>query len=150
DFFELFGDDAETGARVLDLALTSRDRSVPMAGFPHHAVDAHVRRLVQAGYRVAVCDQVEDPATAQGLVRREVVRVVTPGTVTEEELLDPRRANHLVAVWPDGETIGLAWADLSTGAFQAVDVPWSRLADELDRLSPSECLYPEDGPAPLP
>jgi DNA mismatch repair protein MutS len=114
-----------------------------MCGVPFHAVDGYIARLVRKGFRVAICDQVEDPASAQGLVRREVVRVVTPGTVTEEELLDPRRANHLVAVRPEGELVGLAWADLSTGAFQAADVPWERLADEMDRLAPRECLYAE-------
>src|SRR5947209_10047242 len=100
-----------------------------MAGFPHHALDAYVCKLVQAGHCVAVCDQVEDPASAQGLVRREVVRIVTPGTVLDDDLLDPRRANHLVAVWPEGERIGLAWADLSTGAFHAADVAWASLGD---------------------
>jgi DNA mismatch repair protein MutS len=144
DFFELFDDDAQTAARVLGLALTSRDKTIPMAGFPHHALDAHARKLVRAGHCVAVCDQVEDPAAAQGLVRREVVRVVTPGTVTEEELLDPRRANHLVAAWPQGDRVGLAWADLSTGDFQAADVVWERLGDELGRLAPVECLHAED------
>src|SRR5262245_14184458 len=119
DFFELFEQDAEVGARVLDLNITSRDKTIPMAGFPHTPLDGHVSRLVQAGLSVVVCDQVEDPAAAEGLLRREVVRVATPGTVTEEDLLDPRRANYLVAVWPDGERAGLAWADLSTGAFQA-------------------------------
>src|SRR5262245_1663057 len=92
DFFELFGEDAETAGHVLGLTLTRRDKNTPMAGFPHHALDNHVRKLVQAGQRVAVCDQVDDPAAAQGLVRREVVRVLTPGTLTEEDLLDPRRA----------------------------------------------------------
>jgi DNA mismatch repair protein MutS len=150
DFFELFDADAETASRVLGLTLTSRDKTIPMAGFPHHALDAHARKLVQAGYCVAVCDQVEDQAAAQGLVRREVVRVLTPGTVTEEELLDPRRANHLVAVWPQGDRVGLAWADLSTGDFQAADVAWERLGDELGRLAPAECLHPEDAAARLP
>jgi DNA mismatch repair protein MutS len=149
DFFELFGTDAEEGARGLGLALTSRDKAVAMAGFPHHAVDAHVRKLVQAGHSVVVCDQVEDPATAQGLVRREVVRVVTPGTVTEDDLLDPRRPNHLAAAWPEGERVGLAWADLSTGAFHAADVDWPGLADEIGRLSPAECLHAENAPGRL-
>ncbi len=149
DFFELFEQDAETAARDLGLALTSRDRGVPMAGFPHHALDAHVLKLVRAGHRVAVCDQVEDPSAAQGLVRREVVRVVTPGTVLDEDLLDPRQANHLLAVSLDGDHVGLAWADLSTGAFQAADVEWPRLADELGRLVPSECLHAEGAPARL-
>jgi DNA mismatch repair protein MutS len=149
DFFELFEADAELGNRVLGLALTSRDRGVPMAGFPHHALDAHVRKLVQAGHAVAVCDQVEDAEAGPGLMRREVVRVLTPGTITDEELLDPRRANHLAAAWPDGGRVGLAWADLSTGTFHAADVPWERLADELGRIHPSECLHPEGAPERL-
>jgi DNA mismatch repair protein MutS len=149
DFFELFGEDAEAAARDLGLALSSRDKAVPMAGFPHHALEAHARKLVQAGHSVAVCDQVEDPAAAQGLVRREVVRVLTPGTLTEEDLLDPRRANYLAAVWPDGDRVGLAWVELSTGAFQAADVAWPRLADEIGRLAPAECLHAEAAPARL-
>ncbi len=120
-----------------------------MAGFPHHALDAHVRKLVQAGHAVVVCDQVEDAAAGPGLMRREVVRVLTPGTVTEEELLDPRRANHLLAAWPDGERVGLAWADLSTGTFFACDVAWPRLADELGRVAPAECLCAEGAPRRL-
>jgi DNA mismatch repair protein MutS len=149
DFFELFETDAEEGSRLLGLTVTTRDQAVPMAGFPHHALDAHVGKLVRAGCSVAVCDQVEDSEAAQGLVRREVVRVVTPGTVTEDDLLDPRRPNHLVAVWPDGERVGVAWADLSTGAFQAADVAWERLADELDRLAPAELLHDEGAPSRL-
>jgi DNA mismatch repair protein MutS len=143
DFFELFEADAETASRVLGLSMTARDKTIPMAGFPHHALEAHLSKLVQAGHSVAVCDQVEDPASAQGLVRREVVRVLTPGTVTDAELLDPRRANNLVAVWPDGDTIGLAWADLSTGTFHAADVAEAWLSDEIGRLAPSECLHAE-------
>jgi DNA mismatch repair protein MutS len=149
DFFELFETDAEVGARVLGLALTSRDKTLPMAGFPHHALDAHARKLVQAGHCVAICEQVEDAASALGLIRREVVRVVTPGTITEDDLLDPRRANHLVAVWPDGERVGLAWLDASTGAFRATDVAWGQLADDLGRLSPTECLHAENAPGRL-
>ncbi len=146
DFFELFNADAEVAARVLGLAVTSRDKTIPMAGFPHHALDAHVRKLVQAGHAVAVCDQVGE---GDGLLRREVVRVLTPGTVTEDELLDPKRANNLAAVWPHGERVGLAWADLSTGDFHAADVDWPRLADELGRVAPSECLRSEDAPERL-
>ncbi len=149
DFFELFGADADIGVRVLGLALSSRDQGLPMAGFPHQALDVHVPKLVQAGHRVAVCDQVEDPSAAQGLVRREVVRVLTPGTITEEELLEPGRANHLAAVWPHDEHVGLAWVELSTGAFHAADVPWPRLADEIGRLCPAECLHAEDAPGRL-
>ncbi len=150
DFYELFDADAEIAARVLGLTLTSRDKTWPMAGFPHHSLEHHLRKLLHAGHRVAICDQVEDPALAKGLVRREVTRVVTPGTLTEEELLDPRQANHLAAVHGPGAgsksfkgIAGLAWVDLSTGKFLAADVPWPRLADELGRLSPAECLCPE-------
>jgi DNA mismatch repair protein MutS len=143
DFYELFEEDANTAARVLGLTLTSRDKSIPMAGFPHHALEPHLRKLLQTGHRVAICDQVEDPALAKGLVRREVTRVVTPGTLTEDDLLDPRQANHLVALYPAGGTIGLAWAELSTGEFLAADVPADRLADELGRLTPAECLCAE-------
>src|SRR5436190_20169807 len=140
DFYELFDEDAQTAVRVLGLTLTSRDKTIPMAGFPHHALDPCLRKLLHAGHRVAICDQVEDPALAKGLVRREVTRVVTPGTLTDDGLLDPRQSNHLVAVSPRGPLVGLAWVELSTGQFQAADVSWQRLADELGRLAPSECL----------
>jgi DNA mismatch repair protein MutS len=146
DFYELFDTDAEVASRVLGLTLTSRDKQIPMAGFPHHQLENYLRKLLHAGHRVAVCDQVEDPALAKGLVRREVTRVVTPGTLTEDELLDPRQANHLVALCPgksSGALIGLAWVDLSTGQFRAADVSSQRLADELGRLAPSECLCAE-------
>ncbi len=149
DFYELFEEDAELGSRLLGITLTKRDKEIPMAGVPHHALDRYLARLLQAGHRVAICDQVEDAAQAKGLIRREVTRVVTPGTLTEDNLLDPRRSNHLVAVRAAGEQVGLAWVELSTGQFQAADVPWSRLADELGRLAPAECLMSEDGPAQL-
>jgi DNA mismatch repair protein MutS len=145
DFYELFEEDAEVAARVLGLTLTSRDKAIPMAGFPHHALDTYLHKLLHAGHRVAICDQVEEAALAKGLVRREVTRVVTPGTLTEEELLDPRRANHLAAVAAAGATAGLAWVELSTGQFHAADVPLADLADELARLAPSEGLVAEAG-----
>src|ERR1700686_3814949 len=112
DFYELFDSDAEVAARVLGLTLTSRDKTIPMAGFPHHALEGHLRRLLHAGHRVAICDQVEDPALAKGLVRREVTRVVTPGTLTEDDLLDPQRPNHLCAVSAHGLVLGIAWVEL--------------------------------------
>jgi DNA mismatch repair protein MutS len=149
DFYELFDADAEVASRVLGLTLTSRDKTIPMAGFPHHALDTHLRKLLHAGHRVAICDQVEDPALAKGLVRREVTRVVTPGTLTEDNLLDPRQSNHLAAIFPSGPVLGLAWVELSTGQFQAADVNWQRLSDELGRLAPSECLYAENDPVRL-
>jgi len=140
DFYETFGDDAELISRVLDLKLTSRDESTPMAGFPYHQLERYLQKLLHAGHRVAICDQVEDPALAKGLVKREVTRVVTPGTVTEDELLDAKRPNHLAALHAMLGTVGLAWIDLSTGLFHAADLAADRVADELARLAPSECL----------
>src|SRR5919204_2126753 len=130
DFYELFNDDAEVAARVLGLTLTSRDKTIPMAGFPHHQLENYLRKLLHAGHRVAVCDQVEDPALAKGLVKREVTRVVTAGTVTEDELLDPRANNHLASVAVGKAALGLAWVDLSTGTFWAADLSEERLSDE--------------------
>lgn len=149
DFYELFDSDAETASRILGLTLTSRDKTIPMAGFPHHALDTHLRKLLHAGHRVAICDQVEDPALAKGLVRREVTRVITPGTLTEENLLDPRQANHLAALAPRGPLVGLAWVELSTGQYQATDTTWPCLADEIGRLAPAECLCGESEPGRL-
>jgi DNA mismatch repair protein MutS len=147
DFYETFFEDAERLARTLGLALTSREKgpdAIPMAGFPHHSIDTHLRKLVQAGFRVAICDQVQDPREAKGLVQREVTRVVTPGTLTDDSLLEPRANNFLAAVRPDGDLVGLAWVDLSTGDFFLCDVAPSELAAELARLEPVECLLPEE------
>jgi DNA mismatch repair protein MutS len=147
DFYELFYEDAQTAARVLGLTLTSRDKGstnpIPMAGFPYHQLDNYLRRLIQAGFRAAVCEQVEDPALAKGLVKREVTRVVTPGTLTEDALLDPRESNFLAAVCPGKSSYGLAWLELSTGRFVAAEIELRDLADELARLGPAECLIPE-------
>src|SRR5438034_8389008 len=139
DFYELFEDDAEVGARVLGITLTKRDKQIPMAGVPHQALDRYLARLLQAGHRVAICEQMEEASQAKGIIRREVTRIVTPGTLTEDGLLDPRRANHLVAIAPAGgrsPLLGLAWVDLSAGVFQAADFPAARLEDELERLRP--------------
>lgn len=149
DFYELFEEDAELGSRLLGITLTRRDKEIPMAGVPHHALDRYLARLIQLGHRVAICEQLEDASQAKGLIRREVTRVVTPGTLTEDNLLDPRRSNHLVAICPAGSLLGLAWVELSTGQFQACDVPVARLADELGRLAAAECLFAEDDPSPL-
>jgi DNA mismatch repair protein MutS len=145
DFYELFEEDAEIGARVLGITLTKRDKEIPMAGVPHHALDRYLGKLLQAGHRVAICEQMEEAADVKGRpIHREVVRVITPGTLTEDGLLQPREANHLAAVVPRGETVGLAWVELSTGEFQAADVPLSRLADELGRIAATECLVAEN------
>lgn len=143
DFFETFEEDAELISRVLGLTLTSRDGSIPMAGVPAKSIELYLRKLLQAGHRVAVCDQVEDAAVAKGLVKREVTRVVTPGTVTEDELLDAGRPNHLVAIVPGKSTCGVAWVDATTGEFFATNMPDDRLGDELKRLNVAECLVAE-------
>ena len=151
DFYEMFHDDAKTAARVLGLALTSREKgenAIPMAGFPHHQLESYLAKLIAAGMRAAVCEQVEDPKLAKGLVRREVTQIVTPGTVTDDALLDPRQSNFLAAVAP-GDPVGLAWVELSTGRFVAAGFPWGQLADQLARIAPAECLLSDDG-EPLP
>ena len=122
DFYEMFFEDAEKASRVLDLVLTGRDcglkdRRAPMCGVPYHAVDNYIRRLIDAGFRVAICEQLSDPATTKGMLDRDVVRVVTPGTVMEEDILDEKSTNYLASVCLDGDAFGLAWADISTGEF---------------------------------
>ncbi len=145
DFYELFEDDADLGHRVLGLTLTKRDKEIPMAGFPVHKLEHYLNILLRAGHRVAVCEQMEEAGGGKKIIRREVNRVVTPGTVTEDELLDPRRPNHLVAVArAKVGCYGVAWADLSTGAFHCADVPETQLADELARLNAAECLLADD------
>ncbi len=159
DFYELFHDDAKVVSRVLGLTLTSRDKGenpVPMAGFPHHQLEGYIGKLIRAGYRVAVCEQVEDPKTAKGIVRREVQRIVSAGTLTEDALLDPRASNLLVAICRHQEDrkrkqetptptdkIGVAWVELSTGRFEANSITLATLEDELARLEPSEVLVSE-------
>ena len=149
DFYELFGDDAVLVSKQLQLTLTSRDKQMPMAGFPHHAVEPHLRKLIELGHRVAICDQMEDPAQAKGIVRREVTRVLTPGTLTEESLLDPKRANHLAAVLPGRDKMGLAWLELSSGIFRARDIEPDALVEELTRLEVAECIWPGDQSAEI-
>ena len=157
DFYELFGDDARTAADLLDLTLTSRDKgpdALPMAGFPHHQLDAQLMKLVAAGRHVAICEQIDGPAStdgkpAKGLMRREVTRVVTPGIAADEMLLDPSRSNWLVAILPQGgrddtdAKVGLAWIDVAAGRFEAAVVDRDDVADHLLRLDPSECLCGE-------
>src|SRR5436305_9416686 len=143
DFYEMVFEDARAASPILEVQLTARHKGteseVPMCGVPHHALEGYLAKLLAAGLKVAICDQVEDPALAKGLVKREVTRVVTPGTVSEDDLLDPRQPNHLVTLTARGSAVGAAWVELSTGQFQAADFTWPRLADELGRLAPPEC-----------
>ena len=148
DFYEMFGEDAREGAQILDLVLTSRDREepkMPMAGVPYHALDQYLGRLLKAGRRVAICDQMEDPSKAKGLVRREVTRVVTPGTVLDPGLLEDKANNYLAGVARVGDAFGVAWADVSTGEFGAVEVAGGEEAAlaEVLRARPAEVIAPE-------
>jgi DNA mismatch repair protein MutS len=147
DFYELFHEDARVAAKILGLTLTTRDRSenpVPMAGFPFHQLDGYLAKLIKAGLRVAVCEQMENPQTAKGLVRREITQIVSPGTVTDGSILDPAKSNYLVAIVRGGKgnerQFGLSWADLSTGQFAASITSEDSLGDFIERLQPSEVL----------
>ena len=153
DFYELFFDDARKVAQLLDLTLTSRGESagvrIPMAGIPYHAAENYLARLVRMGESVAICEQIGDPATSKGPVERKVVRIVTPGTVTDEALLEERRDNLLAAVAPLESRFGLAHLDLASGRFVVQEVATvERLLGELERLNPSELLLPEDWGGP--
>jgi DNA mismatch repair protein MutS len=152
DFFETFFQDAITISQELELVLTSKDAGkevgrVPLAGIPHHAVERYCAQLVEKGFAIAICDQVEDPATAQGLVKRDVTRVITPGTVLEDGMLTARQNNFLAAVVMAGNHWGLAYADVSTGEFLTTQADnLDQLAQELMRLQPSEILVPTNAP----
>jgi DNA mismatch repair protein MutS len=143
DFYELFDDDAVTAHKALGITLTERTKGVPMAGVPFHAAEGYLRRLVEQGFRVAVCEQVQDPKEAKGVVERAVTRVVTPGTLVDDSLLDAGATNRVAALVPGGATVALAWAELSTGEFGCVEVPAHEWEDEVARLSPAELLVPE-------
>ena len=148
DFYELFFDDAKRAAELLDISLTARGKSggepIPMAGVPYHAVESYLARLVKMGESVAICEQVGDPATSKGPVERQVQRIVTPGTVTDEALLEERRDNVLAAVYGHKDSFGLAWLDITSGRFLVTELQGEdQLSAELQRLHPAELLYPE-------
>src|SRR5438874_2408140 len=150
DFYELFFDDAKVAARELQITLTSRNKekgvAVPMCGVPYHAAESYIAKLIRKGFRVAICDQMEDPRATKTLVKREVTRVVTPGTATDSHVLEPRENSYLAAVTEKEGAMGLAFADLSTGDFQATEFSGAqtrtRLREELDRMRPREILLP--------
>ena len=150
DFYEMFNDDAKVASKALDIVLTARGEGVdrwPMCGVPYHAVDGYVAKLLQAGFTVAIADQVEDASQAKGLVKRDVVRVVTPGTVLESSILEDAANNYLVALVEHEETVGVAAVDVSTGEFLATEfagrVSDERSLNEVARLSPSEIILPD-------
>ncbi|ELY4541900.1 DNA mismatch repair protein MutS [Cronobacter sakazakii] len=149
DFYELFYDDAKRASQLLDISLTKRGASagepIPMAGVPHHAVENYLAKLVNLGESVAICEQIGDPATSKGPVERKVVRIVTPGTISDEALLQDRQDNLLAAIWQDSKGFGYATLDISSGRFR-VSEPQDRetMAAELQRTNPAELLYAED------
>ena len=154
DFYEMFFEDAEKAAPLLDLVLTARNKGqeyeTPMCGVPYHSADGYIARLIKHGLRVAICDQAEEASAAKGLVRREIVRIVTPGTATESSIVE-RESCYLLALCPNGESIGAAYLDVSTGdffvtAYRSLDD--ARLADDVARFAPREAIFPSGGSAP--
>ena len=150
DFYELFFDDAVTGARELQITLTARHKErgdpVPMCGVPHHSAANYIARLVRKGYRVAICEQTEEASKTKKLVRREVVRVVTPGTPIDPQLLETRESVFLAAVCSAGDSVGVAFLDLSTGEFRATQESganaWEKIRSDLESYAPRELLFP--------
>ncbi len=148
DFYEMFYDDAELASRVLEITLTSRNKNakepVPMCGVPVKAVKGYIARLIAQGHKVAICDQVEDPSKAKGLVKRDVVRVVTPGMIIEDELLDAKSHNYILSIFWRKNIVGISFLDLSTGTFRVSESRYTKdIIDEILRISPSEILFSE-------
>ena len=148
DFYETFGEDAKIASKAMNITLTSRKAGLggktPLAGIPYHALDHYLKMLIQKGYKVAICEQVEDPKLAKGIVKREVVRVVTPGTIIEPEMLDRNTNNYLLSIVMDKKIFGLAYTDLSTGEFFTTQIEGkdseNRLISEIARIKPAECI----------
>ncbi|MEN6470872.1 MAG: DNA mismatch repair protein MutS [Clostridiaceae bacterium] len=148
DFYELFFEDAVTASRELEIVLTGRDcgmeERAPMCGVPYHSVDAYINRLIEKGYKVAICEQLTDPALSKGLVERDIIRIITPGTVIEESMLSERKNNYIASIFFQGTEVGLAYCDVSTGAFYALELSGTtfeeELQSELARIQPSEVI----------
>lgn len=156
DFYEMFDEDAKVASRELDLALTTRDRGkpeeeqTPMCGVPYHSAEAYIARLINKGYKIAICEQTEDPALAKGLVKRDVIRVITPGTVTESSMLEEGRSNYIASVCLEGNSGAVCFADISTGEFCVTGFGAdcvSHIINELGRFSPSEAVLNDDAGA---
>ena len=151
DFYEMFFDDAVTASRELELTLTGRDCGLPdrapMCGVPYHSVENYIARLVKKGYKVAICEQMENPALAKGMVKRDIVRVVTPGTLMEANMLEEGSNNYICSLCPAGERCGLAFADISTGSVLVTEVSGETAAiNELGKYAPHEVIYAEELP----
>ena len=147
DFYEMFYEDAKLASREMDITLTTRGREfgkdIPLAGIPYHALEPYLSRMIKKGYKVAICEQIEDPKKAKGIVKRDVIRVVTPGTLVEESFISQQGNNYLMAVSGSKETYGLSILDLSTGEFAATEITGKeKLLSEITRFSPAELIYP--------
>src|SRR5687767_4462331 len=151
DFYELFFDDAVTGARELQITLTARQKDskdpIPMCGVQQHSAANYIAQLVRKGYRVAICEQTEDASKTKKLVKREVVRIVTPGTPIDPQLLEPRESVYLAAVCAQGETVGAAFLDISTGEFRATQATgkdaWEKIVADIESYAPRELIFPQ-------
>ena len=152
DFYEMFFEDAQVASRILEITLTSRNKkdefAIPMCGIPYRAAKGYIARLINHGHKVAICDQIEDPATAKGLVKRDVVRVITPGMIVDDEFLDEKSNNYILAVARNNNTAGLSYLDISTGTFRVSESPdLDAIVDEALRVAPREVLLPESSRA---
>ena len=148
DFYELFGDDAVTASSILGIALTSRDHGssgnkMPLAGVPHHTLNRYLVKMLKAGFKIAVCDQVEDPREAKGIVKREVVEVLTPGSITLDGVLDADKPNYLAGITSQDGIAGLALLDISTGRFLIDEFDEKSLGDNISFYNPSEIIVAE-------
>ena len=148
DFYETFDEDAKIASRELEIVLTSRemgkDNKIPLAGIPYHAVDNYLAKLINRGYKVAICEQLTKPGANKGIIDRDVIRVVTPGTVVEPLLLDSKANNYLTCLVMNGDLAGIAYVDITTSEFGTTQLPLSRVRDELERLKPPELIVPQD------
>lgn len=148
DFYEMFFSDAEVASRELEITLTGKDcgleERAPMCGVPFHSADSYIAKLISKGYKVAICEQIEDPALAKGLVKRDVIRIVTPGTVTDSAMLDEKKNNYLMSIYKNKNYYGIACVDLTTGEFLSTHITFgntfNKLMDEIAKFSPSEIV----------
>ena len=148
DFYEMFFDDAITCSRELELTLTGKDcgleKRAPMCGIPHHAVNTYIPKLVEKGYKVAICEQLEDPKEAKGIVKRDVVKIITPGTITELTMLDEKKNNYIASVCIESKEVSIAFCDISTGEFMFSSINGTdlniKLINEIARISPAEII----------
>ena len=152
DFYELFFEDAIKAAEALDIALTRRGKhqgqDIPMCGVPHHSSEVYLSKLIRQGFKVAICEQMENPAEAKkrgykAVVKRDVVRIITPGTLTEENILEAKQHNYLLALKPQKQTTGVAWVDISTGQLKTQQLSTALLGNLLSQLDPKEILLPD-------